>query len=172
MSKSVKNNTVKKLMVIIVWLIVATAVALVIWELYGKIDIKKSSLATLVQKKQEPSIYDVYKVQSKKQNRNLYYVTIKDIYCDAYRKDEFDSPHFFKIDIVFEVHNKKDAESVTAIINQTVAEIRNMVKMYPVIGLDRNALMRHIKRDIKVKMNSVLQKDAVVEVYFESFLGQ
>ncbi len=172
MDKKKNDNTLIKLSKLLVWLILLTAAALVVWKLYGKIDIRKSDFATVIKKKEAPSIYDMYKVKSKKQNRNLYYITVNDIYCDAYRKDEYDTPHFFKVDIVFEAHNKKDAENITSIIHQTVTEIRNMVKNYPVSGIDRVSLMSYIKRDIKSKMNNVLQKDAVVEVYFESFLGQ
>ena len=168
MSKERNESTVKKIAKIIVWLLVMTAVVLVIWKLYGKIEIKETDFS----KKQEPTIYDMYKVQSKKENRKLYYVTIDDIYCDAYRKSEFDSPHYFKIDIVFEAHSKKDAEAITKITQETVEEIRRIVKDYPVVGLDRATLMAYIKRDLKTKMNNVLSGDVVVEVYFKSFLGQ
>lgn len=171
MSKERNESTGKKIAKILVWLLVMTAIALVIWKLYGKIDISKADY-TRVMKKQEPTIYDMYKVQSKKQNRNLYYVTINDIFCDAYRKNEFDNPHFFKIDIVFEAHSKKDAEAITKITKETVEEIRRMVKDYPVVGIDRVGLMAYIKRDLRTKMNNVLQDDVVVEVYFKSFLGQ
>lgn len=172
MEKAKNSSTIKRIISILVWLLALTAIALVVWKLYGKIDIKKADFATVIQKKAEPTIYDVYKVKSKKHNRNLYYVTINDIYCDAYRKNEYDNPHFFKVDIVFEAHNKKDAQAIESITKQTVTEIRNMVKGYPVVGIDRYELMAYIKRDIKYKMNNVLQKDAVVGVYFESFLGQ
>ena len=82
------------------------------------------------------------------------------------------SPHYFKIDIVFEAHSKKDAEAITKITQETVEEIRRIVKDYPVVGLDRATLMAYIKRDLKTKMNNVLSGDVVVEVYFKSFLGQ
>ena len=172
MSKERNESTVKKIAKILVWLLVMTAIALVIWKLYGKIEINKTDFSKVTLKKQEPTIYDMYKVQSKKQNRNLYYVTINDIYCDAYRKNEFDTPHFFIIYIVFEAHNKKDAEAITKITKETVEEIRRMVKDYPVVGIDRVGLMVYMKRDLRTKMNNVLQDDAVIEVYFKSFLGQ
>ena len=47
-----------------------------------------------------------------------------------------------------------------------------MVKDYPVVGIDRVGLMAYMKRDLRTKMNNVLQDDAVIEVYFKSFLGQ
>lgn len=167
MSKERNESIGKKIAKIIVWLLVMTAIALVIWKLYGKVEIgiKKPSFSQV-------TLYDMYKVQSKKENRKLYYVTIDDIYCDAYRKSEFDSPHYFKIDIVFEAHSKKDAEAITKITKETVEEIRRIVKDYPVVGLDRATLMAYIKRDLKTKMNNVLSGDVVVEVYFKSFLGQ
>ena len=62
--------------------------------------------------------------------------------------------------------------SLTAHIQETVEEIRRIVKDYPVVGLDRATLMAYIKRDLKTKMNNVLSGDVVVEVYFKSFLGQ
>lgn len=172
MSKERNESIGKKIAKILVWLLVMTAVVLVIWKLYGKIEIKETNFSKVTLKKQEPTIYDMYKVQSKKENRKLYYVTIDDIYCDAYRKSEFDSPHYFKIDIVFEAHSKKDAEAITKITKETVEEIRRIVKDYPVVGLDRATLMAYIKRDLKTKMNNVLSGDVVVEVYFKSFLGQ
>ena len=172
MSKERNESIGKKIAKILVWLLVMTAVVLVIWKLYGKIEINKTDFSKVTLKKQEPTIYDMYKVQSKKENRKLYYVTIDDIYCDAYRKSEFDSPHYFKIDIVFEAHSKKDAEAITKITKETVEEIRRMVKDYPVVGIDRVGLMAYMKRDLRTKMNNVLQDDAVIEVYFKSFLGQ
>lgn len=172
MSKERNESIGKKIAKILVWLLVMTAVVLVIWKLYGKIEIKETDFSKVTLKKQEPTIYDMYKVQSKKENRKLYYVTIDDIYCDAYRKSEFDSPHYFKIDIVFEAHSKKDAEAITKITKETVEEIRRMVKDYPVVGIDRVGLMAYMKRDLRTKMNNVLQDDAVIEVYFKSFLGQ
>ena len=45
-----------------------------------------------------------------------------------------------------------------------------MMKNYPVIDIDRASIMAYVKRDLKAKMNNVLKKDAVVEVYFGSFL--
>lgn len=172
MSKERNESTGKKIAKILVGLLVMTAIALVVWKLYGKVDIKRADFSRVTLKKQEPTIYDMYKVQSKKHNRNLYYVTISDIFCDAYRKNEYDSPHFFKIDIVFEAHSKKDAASITKISKETVEEIRRMVKDYPVVGLDRATLMAYIKNDLKTKINNVIADDAVVEVYFKSFLGQ
>lgn len=172
MSKERNDSTGKKIAKLLVWLLAMTAVALFIWKLYGKVEIKKTDFSTISIKKQEKTIYDMYKVESKKYNKNLYYVTINDIFCDAYRKNEFDNPHFFKIDIVFETHSKKDAEAVTKITKETVEEIRRMVKDYPVAGIDRTLLMAYIKRDLKAKMNNVLADNVVIEVYFKSFLGQ
>lgn len=172
MSKERNDSTGKKIAKILVTLLVMTAIALVIWKLYGKVEIKKTDFSKVTLKKQEPTIYDMYKVENKKHSRKLYYVTISDIFCDAYRKDEFDNPHFFKIDIVFEAHSKKDAESITKITQETVEEIRRMVKDYPVVGIDRATLMAYIKSDLKTKMNNVLENEAVINVYFKSFLGQ
>ena len=71
---------------------------------------------------------------------------------------------------MFETHNKKDAEAVKKITAQTVNEIRNMMKNYPIKDIDRASIMAYIKRDLKAKMNNVLKSNAVVEIYFESFL--
>ena len=109
-------------------------------------------------------------LQRLKENRQLYYVRINDIYCDAYKLRETDMQRYFKIDIVFEAHNKKDAKAIEEITAQTVNEVRNMMKHYPVIDIDRPSIMAYIKRDLKAKMNNVLKNNAVVEIYFESFL--
>lgn len=170
MSKERKEQTSKKLIKLIIWLLVMTAIALVIWKLYGKIEIKKADFSKVKIKKQEQTIYNMYKVKNEKKNRNLYYVRINDIYCDAYKMREDDIPHYFKIDIVFEAHNKKDAKAIENIAAQTVSEIRNMMKNYPVIDIDRVSIMKYIKRDLKAKMNNVINNNAVIEVYFESFL--
>ena len=170
MSKERKDTTFKKIVKLVVWLLIMTAVVLVIWKLYGKIDIKRTDFSKVAVKKQEPTIYDMYRVKSEKKNKQLYYVRINDIYCDAYKLHETDIPHYFKIDIVFEAHNKKDAKAIEEITAQTVNEIRKMMKNYPVIDIDRPSIMAYIKRDLKVKMNNVLKTNAVVEVYFESFL--
>lgn len=170
MSKERKDATFKKLLKLVIWLLVMTAAALVIWKLYGKIDIKQADFSKVAVKKQESTIYDMYRVKSEKKNRQLYYVRINDIYCDAYKLRETDTPHYFKIDIVFETHSKKDAEAVEEITTQTVNEIRNMMKNYPVIDIDMPSIMAYIKRDLKAKMNNVLKNNAVVEIYFESFL--
>ena len=45
-----------------------------------------------------------------------------------------------------------------------------MMKHYPVIDIDRPSIMAYIKRDLKAKINNVLKNNAVVEIYFESFL--
>lgn len=172
MSKERNDSTVQKIAKLLVWLLVMTAAALFIWKLYGKVDIKKADFSKISIKKEEKSIYDMYQVESQKLNRNLYYVTISDIFCDAYRRSEFDNPHFFKIDIVFEAHSKQDAEAITILTKETVEEIRRMVKDYPVVGIDRALLMAYIKRDLKAKINNVLSDNVVVEVYFKSFLGQ
>ena len=73
MSKERNESTGKKIAKIIVWLLVMTAIALVIWKLYGKVEIKNTSFSQVTLKKKEPTIYDMYKVQSKKENRKLYY---------------------------------------------------------------------------------------------------
>ena len=112
----------------------------------------------------------MYRVRSEKKNNKLYYVRIKNIYCDAYKIRETDTPRYFKIDIVFEAHNKKDAKAIENITAQTVNEIRNIMKNYPVTDIDRPSIMAYIKRDLKAKMNNVLKTDAVVTIYFESFL--
>ena len=39
----------------------------------------------LATKKTLPAIYDMYRVRSEKKNNKLYYVRIKNIYCDAYK---------------------------------------------------------------------------------------
>lgn len=170
MSKERKDTITKKLIKLLVWLLVMTAGALITWKLYGKIDIKRTNFPNVTVKKQEPAIYDMYKVKSDKKNKNLYYVYIKDIYCDAYKFHETDSPRYFKIDIVFETHDKKDAKAVEEIAAQTVNEIRRIMKNYPVANIDRPSIMAYIKRDLKAKINNVLQNNAVIEVYFESFL--
>ena len=170
MSKERKDNTLKKIVKIVIWLLVMTAIVLVIWELYGKIDIKHTDFSKVTVKKQPATIYDMYKVKSEKINSSLYYVRIKDIYCDAYKIRETDQQRYFKIEIVFEAHSKKDAKAIEEITAQTVNEIRNMMKNYPVIDIDRASIMAYVKRDLKAKMNNVLKKDAVVEVYFGSFL--
>ena len=107
MSKERKDNTSKKIVKIVIWLLVMTATALVIWKLYGKIDIKRTDFSKVTVKKQPSTIYDMYKVKSEKIDSSLYYVRIKDIYCDAYKIRETDQQRYFKIDIVFEVHSKK-----------------------------------------------------------------
>ena len=170
MSKERKDTTFKKLVKLVIWLLVMTAIVLVIWNLYGKIDIKQADFSKVTLKKQEPTIYDVYRVKSEKKNSHLYYVRINDIYCDAYKLRETDMQRYFKIDIVFEAHNKKDAKAIEEITAQTVNEVRNMMKHYPVIDIDRPSIMAYIKRDLKAKMNNVLKNNAVVEIYFESFL--
>lgn len=171
MSKERKDTTFKKLVKLIIWLLVMTAAALVVWKLYGKLNINYTDFSKVTVKKQEPSIYNMYKVKSEKKNKQLYYVRISDIYCDAYKLRETDIPGYFKIDIVFETHNKKDAEAVKKITAQTVNEIRNMMKNYPIKDIDRASIMAYIKRDLKAKMNNVLKSNAVVEIYFESFLS-
>ncbi len=170
MSKERKDTTFKKLVKLVIWLLVMTATALVIWKLYGKIDLKQTDFSKVTLKKQEPTLYDMYKVKNEKKNSHLYYVHINDIYCDAYKLRETDMQRYFKIDIVFEAHNKKDAKAIEEITAQTVNEIRNMMKHYPVIDIDRPSIMAYIKRDLKAKMNNVLKNNAVVEIYFESFL--
>lgn len=170
MSKERKETTSKKLVKLVIWLLVMTAIALVIWKFYGKIEIKRADFSKAALKKQEPSIYDMYRVKREKKNSQLYYVYINDIYCDAYKLRETDTQCYFKIDIVFEAHNKKDAKAIEEITAQTVNEIRNMMKNYPVIDIDRPSIMAYIKRDLKSKMNNVLKNNAVVEIYFESFL--
>ena len=95
MSKERKDTTFKKLVKLLIWLLVMTAIVLVIWELYGKIDIKQADFSKVTLKKQEPTIYDIYRVKSEKKNRQLYYVRINDIYCDAYKLRETDTPGYF-----------------------------------------------------------------------------
>ena len=46
-----------------------------------------------------------------------------------------------------------------------------MMKNYPIKDIDRASIMAYIKRDLKAKMNNVLKSNAVVEIYFESFLS-
>ena len=62
MSKERNESTVKKIAKILVWLLVMTAITLVIWKLYGKIEINKTDFSKVTLKKQEPTIYDMYKV--------------------------------------------------------------------------------------------------------------
>lgn len=170
MSKDRKETAFKKLVKLVIWLLIMTAIALVIWKFYGKIDIKRTDFSKAALKKQEPAIYNMYRVKREKKNSHLYYIRINDIYCDAYKLRETDTQRYFKIDIVFEAHNKKDANAIEEITAQTVNEIRNMMKNYPVIDIDRPSIMAYIKRDLKAKMNNVLKNNAVVEIYFESFL--
>ncbi len=170
MSKERKDTTYKKLVKLVIWLLVMTAAALIILKLYGWVDLKRTNFSKAAVKKQEPAIYDMYRVRSEKKNNKLYYVRIKNIYCDAYKIRETDTPRYFKIDIVFEAHNKKDAKAIENITAQTVNEIRNIMKNYPVTDIDRPSIMAYIKRDLKAKMNNVLKTDAVVTIYFESFL--
>ena len=66
MSKERKDNTSKKIVKIVIWLLVMTATALVIWKLYGKIDIKRTDFSKVTVKKQPSTIYDMYKVKSEK----------------------------------------------------------------------------------------------------------
>ncbi len=166
-----KKNILQKVVKLVMGLLITTLIALVIWRLYGKIDIKKTDFSKVNIKKQEPTIYDMFKVKSEKKNSSLYYVRIKNIYCDAHKIRPDGPPSFFKIDIVFEAHNKKDAKAIENLTIQTVNEIRNMMKNYPIIDIDRASIMDYVKRDLKSKMNNVLKNDAVVDVYFESFLA-
>ena len=83
MSKERKDTTFKKLVKLIIWLLVMTAAALVVWKLYGRLNINYTDFSKVSVKKQEPSIYDMYKVKSEKKNKQLYYVRLSDIYCDV-----------------------------------------------------------------------------------------
>ena len=77
MSKERKDTTYKKLVKLVIWLLVLTAAALIIWKLYGRVDLKRTNFSKAVVKKQEPAIYDMYRVRSEKKNNKLYYVRIK-----------------------------------------------------------------------------------------------
>lgn len=66
MSKERKEQTSKKLIKLIIWLLVMTVIALVIWKLYGKIEIKKADFSKVKIKKQEQTIYNLYKVKNEK----------------------------------------------------------------------------------------------------------
>ena len=48
MSKERKETTFKKLVKLVIWLLVMTAIALIIWKLYGKIDIKRTDLLFMI----------------------------------------------------------------------------------------------------------------------------
>ena len=69
MSKERKDTTYKKLVKLVIWLLVMTAIALVIWKLYGKIDLKQADFSKVTLKKQEPTLYDMYKVKSEKKKQ-------------------------------------------------------------------------------------------------------
>ncbi len=77
MSKERKDTTFKKLVKLVIWLLVMTATALVIWKLYGKIDLKQTDFSKVTLKKQEPTLYDMYKVKSEKKKQSSLLCTHK-----------------------------------------------------------------------------------------------
>ncbi len=68
-----KKNILQKVVKLVMGLLITTLIALVIWRLYGKIDIKKTDFSKVNIKKQEPTIYDMFKVKNEKKNNNLNY---------------------------------------------------------------------------------------------------
>ena len=52
MSKERKDTTYKKLVKLVIWLLVLTAAALIIWKLYGRVDLKRTNFSKAVAKLQ------------------------------------------------------------------------------------------------------------------------
>ncbi len=50
MSKERKDTTYKKLVKLVIWLLVLTAAALIIWKLYGRVDLKRTNFSKAVVK--------------------------------------------------------------------------------------------------------------------------
>lgn len=172
MSKERKDSSLKIIFKLLIFFIFVSIIALIIWRLYGIGAFEQRKLYENFNKKQERSLHDMYYVKRERADKNIYYIRINDIFTEAYSVKNDGIQHYFAINLVIETDSKKNAERIESLVSQTVAEVRDIVKDYPVYGIDRVALMDYVKRDIKNKLNHVLGRDTVKGVYIGSFLGQ
>lgn len=173
MSKERKNSVLKNFIKFMLFMIFLTIIVLIAWKLYGIKDINKSAFERInTFKKETKSIFDSYYVETTKANRNLYYVTLHDVYSKAASIGEDPVQHYFKVSIVFQTDSKNNVTKIKEIIDLTVGEIRLQLKNYPVTNVEFTEIMKYIKKDLKYKMNKKIGEESVQEVYFNTFLAQ
>ncbi|MDE7168708.1 MAG: flagellar basal body-associated FliL family protein, partial [Mucispirillum sp.] len=152
-------------------MLVMTAAALIVWKLYGSINLEKRPVVLPSQKQEISSIYNRYKLKTEKISSDLYYIKIRDIYCDA-QADKYGKPHYFKIDMVLEAGGKNQAKDIEKIVKPIAAEVQNIMKNFPASGIDRPTAMEYVRQSVMKRVNTALGYNAVAKVYFESFLSQ
>ena len=173
MSKDRKVSVLQKFFKFLIILIILTIIFLVGWRIYGIESIKQTSLnQTTNIKSNTKTIFDSYFVKTKRVDKNLYYITLYNVYSKAASIGEDPVPHYFKINIVFQTNNKDSVKNIENIINSTVGEIRLQLENYPVYNVEYVEIMGFLKRHLKRKMNKALGENAVKEVYINSFLAQ
>lgn len=174
----------KTILQIVIGLLVVIAAIIAFWKFSPEKEIESMSwdkaAATVRQSRQPASqslkdpkndIYKQYKTKVKKAAGNLYYVTIEDIYCDAMTNRE-NKPHYFRIAITMQADNKKKAESIKNVEEAIVTEVRDIMKNYPALGLEKIYAMPKLKQNLKANLNIKLGPNTVEAVYLADFISQ
>lgn len=176
-----KPRTIAQL---IVGVLVVVAAIIAFWKFTPEKEIESMSwdkaAATVRQSRQPNStdlkdpkndIYKQFKAKTKKAGKDLYYVTIENIYCDAMpnRKKE---PHYFRIGVTMQADTKKKAENIQKVQETIVNEVRGIMQNYPAQGLEKIYAMQKIKDNLRANLNIKLGPNTVQAVYMDEFISQ
>lgn len=155
----------------IIFILCGCLITIIVWKFRSVVQIKDEKIELFNSKKAaKKPMYDMYKVSTSRSDEG-YYVKFSDVICDA-AKDELNKPHYFRIDITFEVATQEGATIMMKAPERIIEPLRSVVANLRPIDISNEKVTNYIKTNAKIAAEKEFGYKSVKGVYFEQLLGQ
>lgn len=161
----------KTIFTVIIFILCACLVTIIVWKFRSVIRLEDKKIELFNSKKAaRKPMYDMYKVSSFKSDEG-YYVRFSDVICDA-AKDNLNKPHYFRIDITFEVETQENALQLMKAPALIVEPLRAVMANLRPADISNEKVASYIKTNAKIAAEKEFGYRSIKGVYFEQLLGQ
>lgn len=167
-----KSKSARKFVRILIAVLAVTALSVGAWKSSYLLNFSDTKIEMFqAPSEKTKNIYDMYKVTVEKAAKNVYYVRLEDVICDA-APDYDGTRHYFRVNVTFETGTEETAELLKNNEKDIIATLRDTMKDLRVRERNGERIMGYIKDHAMRKAERITGKGGIKGVYFELFLSQ